>query len=146
MTKIFIGGSRKITRLHQLVIDRIENITNKNLTILIGDANGVDKYVQKYLSDKNYRNVVVFCSGKFCRNNIGNWETRNIDVNDGEKGFNFYAVKDHQMAKEASYGFMIWDAKSRGTLNNVISLLKEKKKVLIYFAPEKLFYTLRSTY
>ena len=62
MTKIFIGGSRKITRLPQLVIDRIENITNKNLTILIGDANGVDKYVQKYLSDKNYRNVVVFCS------------------------------------------------------------------------------------
>jgi hypothetical protein len=46
------------------------------------------------------------------------------------------------MVKEADYGFMIWDAKSKGTLNNVITLLKSKKKALVYFYPHKKFYVI----
>ena len=143
MIKVFIGGSRKITSLSRPITDRLDNIINSNFAVLIGDANGVDKYVQKYLADVDYRNVTVFCSGKFCRNNIGKWEIESIDAENDAKGFNFYVAKDQQMAKEASYGFMIWDAKSKGTLNNVINLLKDSKKVLIYFVPGKVFYTLR---
>lgn len=36
------------------------------------------------------------------------------------------------MANEADYGFMIWDGKSRGTLNNTINLVAQNKKVLVY--------------
>lgn len=143
MNKIFIGGSRKVSRLSKDVLKRIDNIINNDLTVLVGDANGADKCVQKYLFQKDYKNVLVFCTGFSCRNNIGNWETRNIEVNNKVKGFDFYTIKDIEMAKESSHGFMIWDAKSRGTLNNIINLLKENKVVLVYFAPDESFYKIK---
>ncbi|MCX7791818.1 MAG: hypothetical protein N2378_14340 [Chloroflexaceae bacterium] len=143
MNKIFIGGSRKISRLSKDVLKRIDNIINNDLTVLVGDANGVDKCVQKYLFQKNYRNVIVFCTGFSCRNNIGSWETRNVEVNGKVKGFDLYTIKDMEMAKESSHGFMIWNAKSRGTLNNIINLLKENKVVLVYFTPDKSFYKIK---
>lgn len=142
MTKVFIGGSRKATQLPKAVMERIDNITNSNFTILVGDANGADKSVQKYLASKHYENVIIFCMDGSCRNNIGSWLVRTVVANGGERGFDFYAIKDQQMAQEASYGFMIWDGKSRGTLNNIINLLKLSKKILVFFAPDKSFYTL----
>jgi len=48
-------------------------------------------------------------------------------------------AKDIEMAKKANFGFMIWDGKSAGTLNNVIQLIKQNKKVVIYFTPENTF-------
>src|SRR5215510_4088285 len=124
MTTVFIGGSRRLTKLASPVKDRIDNIVNNNFTILIGDANGTDKCVQKYLSDRHYQNVVVFCMEGICRNNISNWRIESIPAPNNEKDFNYYSSKDLKMAMEASYGFMIWDAKSNGTLNNIINLLK----------------------
>lgn len=142
MTSVFIGGSRKITKLAPPVKERIDNIVNNGFTVLVGDADGADSCVQQYLADHHYGNVIVFCMEGACRNNIGNWNVRSIKSQTDKKGFDFYAVKDMQMAQEASYGFMIWDAKSNGTLNNMINLLKREKKVLVYFSPEDSFYTL----
>lgn len=145
MTNIFIGGSRKIARLAQPVQARLDNIINNNFTVLVGDASGVDLQIQKYLFAQNYTNVTVFCTGNRCRNNVGQWETRNVEADKRSKGFSFYVLKDLQMAKEATYGFMIWDAKSKGTLNNVLNLLRLEKKVLVYFAPTQSFQTVRTT-
>tara|TARA_R110000868_G_scaffold11792_1_gene57542 strand:- start:1120 stop:1731 length:612 start_codon:yes stop_codon:yes gene_type:complete len=36
------------------------------------------------------------------------------------------------MARKSDYGLMIWDCKSTGTLSNVIELLKEKKKSVVF--------------
>ncbi len=144
MSNIFIGGSRRITQLAQPVLQRLDNIVSSQFTVLLGDANGVDLHVQKYLFSKNYRNVIVFCTGNACRNNIGHWETRNVATEMRSKGFSFYTVKDLQMAKEATYGFMIWDAKSKGTLNNMLNLLRLEKKILVYFAPTQSFQTVRT--
>lgn len=142
MTKVFIGGSRKVSKLPSAVEKRLENIINNNFTVLVGDANGADKCVQRFLAASHYKYVTVFCMNGTCRNNVGDWEMRRVVATTQAKGFSFYATKDLEMAKEASYGFMIWDAKSNGTLNNMINLLKGNKKVLVYFAPEKLFRTL----
>jgi hypothetical protein len=142
MTKVFIGGSRKITRLNKDIKGRIDNIIQKEYTVLIGDANGVDKSVQKYLFDKGYKNVRVFCMGNECRNNIGNWETKHIVETRNRKDYYYYSIKDLEMVKETDYGFMIWDGKSKGTLNNIINLLKENKRVLVYFSPDIKFYKL----
>jgi len=144
MTNIFIGGSRRITQLAQPVLQRLDNILSSQFTVLVGDASGVDLHVQKYLFSKNYRNVIVFCTGNACRNNIGQWETRNVATEMRSKGFSFYTIKDLQMAKEATYGFMIWDAKSKGTLNNMLNLLRLEKKILVYFAPTQSFQTVRT--
>ncbi len=43
------------------------------------------------------------------------------------------------MAEAADYGLMIWDAKSTGTLSNVIELLSRKKKSLVFVNKEKIF-------
>ncbi|MCI0338618.1 MAG: hypothetical protein L0226_13660 [Acidobacteria bacterium] len=144
MIKVFIGGSRKITKLPSSIAARISNIIGGNFTILVGDANGADKCVQKYLAEKQYENVLLFCTGNVCRNNIGNWKTKSVSADANEKGFDFYALKDLQMAREADYGFMIWDAKSRGTLNNILNLLGESRKVLVFFSPDKSFHTIRN--
>jgi hypothetical protein len=122
---------------------RIDNILEKNYQILIGDANGADKAVQKYLFEKDYKNVVVFCMGNQCRNNIGRWQSEHIHAAKGKNGFDYYSTKDLKMAMESDYGFMIWDAISKGTLNNIINLLKINKKTLVYFCPEEKFYDVR---
>lgn len=145
MSYVFVGGSRRIVQLAQPITHRLDNIINSNFTVLVGDASGVDLQVQKYLFSKNYKNVIVFCTGNVCRNNVGKWKTRNVVTEMRSKGFHFYAVKDLQMAKEATYGFMIWDAKSKGTLNNMLNLLHRKKKILVYFAPTQSFQTVRTT-
>lgn len=140
MTKVFIGGSREVSKLNKDLKDRIDNIIRNEFLILIGDANGIDKAVQKYLNEKDYNNVIVFCMKGLCRNNIGSWKTNYVEITDSsKKSFDYYSTKDLEMAKETDYGFLIWDAKSKGTLNNAINLLKLNKKILMYFYPDKNF-------
>ncbi len=45
------------------------------------------------------------------------------------------------MAKTADYGLMIWDAKSMGTLSNVIELLRRQKKSVVFVHKVRQFLT-----
>ncbi len=143
MTTVFIGGSRAVSRLNRAIRDKLDDLMERRCTILIGDANGADKAVQNYLADRGYSNVVVFCMNP-CRNNIGQWQIRAIPSHSGKKDFAYYAMKDQAMAREAKCGIMFWDGKSKGTLNNILSLLNGQKKVLVYLAPSKAFHKLSS--
>jgi len=142
--KVFIAGPRAISKLNSEALKRIDNIINNQFTILIGDATGVDKAVQNHCSDKHYRNVNIYATNGKARNNIGQWDVISIQIGNQTKGFDFYAAKDLAMANEADYGFMIWNGKSKGTLNNIINLTLLNKKVLVYYTPQKKFYVLRS--
>lgn len=143
--KVFIAGPRAVSELNKSIEDRLYNIFNNNFTVLVGDANGVDKLVQNYYLNLKYKNVVVYASKGVPRNNIGNWPIENVNVDDKMKGFNFYVQKDIAMAKNADYGFMIWNGKSKGTLNNIINLLADHKKVLIYYIPQDRFIKIDNT-
>ena len=143
MIKVFIGGSQSITKLTATVAARIDKIVEGDFTVLISDASGVDACVQKYLAEKAYANALVFCTG-VCRNNVGGWKTIVVSANAGERGFDFYALKDREMAREADHGFMMWEGKSKGTLNNVLNLLSENKSALVFFSPEESFHTIRN--
>jgi hypothetical protein len=134
MTKVFIGGSRSITKLSAPIVARIDRIIENNFHVLVGDASGVDLCVQKYLAERGYLDVFVFCTD-LCRNNHGNWKTTVISARAGEKGFEFYALKDRVMAREADYGFMVWEGKSRGTLSNIVNLLAGRKKSWYFSLP-----------
>lgn len=142
--KVFIAGPRAISKLNSEVLKRIDNIINEQFTVLVGDAAGVDKAVQSYCTEKKYSNVKIFASNGKARNNIGQWEVIKIDIDNRIKGFDFYAAKDLAMAKEADYGFMIWNGKSKGTLNNIINLTLLDKKVLVYYTPDNEFHVLKS--
>ncbi|MEW6262427.1 MAG: hypothetical protein AB1641_05060 [Thermodesulfobacteriota bacterium] len=144
MTKVFIGGSRSVSRLNEDVRRRIDRIVEQGFPVLIGDANGADKAVQKYLQSRGYDLVEVFCSGGECRNNLGQWPVRAIATRQTLRNFDYYAAKDEQMALEASIGFMIWDGKSAGTLANVARLLRQDKKVVVYATPDRRFLTLNA--
>ena len=85
---------------------------------------------------------LVYCSGNRCRNNLGNWKSIKIGGESKTKNLKFYMMKDAEMANNAEYGFMLWDGKSAGTINNVLNLIINEKKTLIYFLPQKRFYTI----
>lgn len=143
MTTVFIGGSRRVSRLAPAVRKRLDTIMEKGFPVIVGDANGADKAVQQFLSGKGYEPVEVFCSGTICRNNLGHWHTRQIKTDLNDKGFRFYAAKDRVMAREADFGLMVWDGKSTGTLLNVLRLLRQQKKVALYNVPERRFLELK---
>jgi hypothetical protein len=145
-TKVFIAGSRRLSKLSQEIKRRIDNIVERHLTIIIGDANGADKAVQQYLSTKGYADVIVFCMDGSCRNNLGNWATHEIKAaHPGKRDFAYYSIKDRAMAKEADYGFMLWDGQSRGTLTSIVQLVRDAKPVVVFVAPDKTFFTLRDS-
>ncbi len=142
MTTVFVSGSRKISHLNEEIKKRLQNVIDHRFSVIVGDANGADKALQKYFSEIHYDNVVVFCSGGLCRNNLGNWQVKRISVDPKYKGRDFYIQKDKEMAAEADYGFVIWDGASPGSFNNIMELLKKNKKALVYFFPEKEFYSI----
>lgn len=136
MTTVFIGGSRHITRLPAMAKARLDNVISKKHAVVVGDANGADKAVQKYLADARYADVTVFCSGDKCRNNVGNWTVTHVQVKKSAKGFDLYAMKDRAMAQHADFGLMIWDGKSPGTALNVLRLVRLGKKAVLLNVPK----------
>ena len=145
MHSVFVAGSRALSKLNAQVKERLDNILRKEFTVLVGDANGADKAVQRYLAECGYRHVVVYCM-EVCRNNVGKWPIRSHSAEPRVKrDRHYYGIKDRAMAKDASCGFMLWDGISKGTLTNVINLLDYDKKVLLFSAPKKQFFTLRSS-
>lgn len=145
MDSVFVAGSRALSQLNAQVKQRIDNILKKQFTVLVGDANGADKAVQRYLAELGYRRVVVYCM-EVCRNNVGGWAIRSHSADRAVKrDRQYYGIKDRAMARDASWGFMLWDGISKGTLKNVVNLLDNDKKVLLFSAPKKQFFTLRSS-
>lgn len=144
MHSVFVAGSRALSKLDAQVRERLDNIVKQDFTVLVGDANGADKAVQRYLAERGYQHVVVYCM-EDCRNNVGNWP-RHVHTAESASRHDrrYYGIKDLAMANDASCGFMIWDGTSKGTLTNVINLVNAEKKVLLYTSPRKQFFTLRT--
>lgn len=112
--------------------------------VIVGDANGADKAVQRYLADRRYANVIVYFSGLRFRNNVGAWTTRPITPPPGvHGGFEFYAAKDRAMANDATHGLMLWDGVSRGTFANITALISDDKPVVVYLDDSRAFVNVR---
>jgi hypothetical protein len=140
---VFVSGSRSIMHLDAQVTQRLANIMALSLRIVIGDAPGADTAVQRHLAAAGYRNVAVFCAGARCRNNCGEWPVTHIAADPSVTGRAFYTVKDKAMAREADYGFVLWDGASAGSLASIRTLLAGRRPVLVWLAPERRFLTLR---
>ncbi len=144
MSIVFVAGSKQISRLPAEVRIRLDTTIEKGFQILVGDANGADKAVQRYLADRSYPNVLVDCMKNHCRNNVGNWPTREVAAPRGVKGFDYYSLKDRAMAEATEYGLMLWDGKSKGTVNNVVNLSRDHKPVVVHVAPTREFRTIKT--
>ena len=141
METVFIAGSIAISRLDSRVKERISKAVGAGLWVAVGDADGADTSIQEHLASINAEHVTVYCSGDRPRNNVGDWAVEHVypDAAPGTRGY--FTAKDVKMAAAANYGLMIWDAKSTGTLSNVIELLKAKKKSVVFVNKAKMFVT-----
>jgi hypothetical protein len=141
METVFIAGSIAISRLDNRVKERISKAVDAGLAIVVGDADGADTSIQQHLVSIKAENVTVYCSGDRPRNNVGQWPVQHVysDATPGTRSY--FTAKDLKMAEVANYGLMIWDTKSTGTLSNVITLLEENKKTVVFVNKMKEFVT-----
>jgi hypothetical protein len=128
---VFIAGSISIKKLTKAVTTRLDSIIAKGYDVIVGDAAGLDKAFQRHLHDRDYDAVTVYCINQ-PRNNLGEWPFHSVAVTEKRPKRADFAKKDRAMAEEADVGFMIWDDKSPGTLNNVLNLLSLGKQSLVY--------------
>jgi adenine-specific DNA-methyltransferase len=77
-------------------------MSENSFTILAGDANGADKAVQRYLADKDYRNVIVHCMTANCRYNVGGWAAQGVAAPTGARGFTYYQPRTRRWWKPRS--------------------------------------------
>jgi hypothetical protein len=129
--KIFISGSISIKSLDFPINNLLDSIIANGQTVLVGDAFGVDKWVQQYLFERGHHFVIVYYVGDKIRNNIGNWQTKRISNDDNLTGKNMYQLKDMAMAQDADCGLMIWNGKSKGTKFNIENMTKLGKKIIV---------------
>lgn len=116
--KIFISGSKSISKLTDEMIAALDKIIQDGDTVLVGDCYGVDLAVQKYLLQKGYSDEVVYCSGEQPRHHlIGTIHSCAKDAA-GLKGRAFQYVKDEAMCKDCDEAYGFWDGKSPGTSEN----------------------------
>ncbi|MGH9320533.1 MAG: hypothetical protein ACRD21_22935 [Vicinamibacteria bacterium] len=144
MTIVFISGSRRIRRLSGEVRERLDRVIEKRLPVVIGDADGADKAVQRYLDSRGYDLVEVFCAGEAPRNRVGHWPLRKIDPPHSTRDFDYYASKDREMAEVATVGLLLWDGESQGTLMNALRLVAQQKTAVVYVGPGREFVEIRS--
>lgn len=141
MTTVFVAGSLSIKRLHPLFLERLDKIVVSGFAIVVGDADGADTSIQQALLDRGASAVTVYCSGVLPRNNIGDWPVHRVETESAPGSRAFFTAKDVEMAQVADFGLMIWDAKSTGTLSNVIELLKRGRTTRVFVNKEKQFLT-----
>lgn len=141
MTTVFIAGSISISRLHEKVTDRINKIVSSDFNVVVGDADGADTSIQECLQRYQAEKVTVYCTGDSPRNNVAEWPVHRV-VSKAKVGTRaYFTAKDLEMARDSDFGLMVWDCKSTGTLNNVIELLREKKKSVVFVNTSKDFVT-----
>lgn len=142
MTTVFIAGSISIKRLHDQVQERIKKIVSSDFDVVVGDADGADTSIQECLQRYQAGKVTVYCAGDTPRNNVAEWPVQRV-VSKAKAGSRaYFTAKDLEMARTSDYGLMVWDCKSTGTLSNVIELLREKKKSVVFVNKDKDFITI----
>lgn len=116
--KVFISGSKSISKLKAEMCEILDKIIRDGDTILVGDCYGVDLAVQKYLLQKGYTDVIVYCSGEKPRKHVVGTVRSCAKEAVGLKGRAFQYVKDEAMCKDCDEACGFWDGKSLGTAEN----------------------------
>lgn len=125
--KVFISGSKSISKLTEEMCEILDKIIRDGGTILVGDCYGADLAVQKYLLQKDYADVIVYCSGERPRHHlVGNIYSCAKEAA-GLKGRAFQYVKDEAMCKDCDEAYGFWDGKSPGTLENAKRVQAQNK-------------------
>ncbi|MCK4441065.1 MAG: hypothetical protein KAU90_03605 [Sulfurovaceae bacterium] len=135
MSKVFISGSISIKKLPKQVMESIQTMIKKNMTILVGDASGIDSLVQDFCNKNNYLNVIVYTITSIPRYKANQeFKEKKISVNQDIKSERErQTYKDKAMSEDSIFSLVIWDGSSKGSYNNIIRALENERKVKIYY-------------
>ena len=67
---VMLGGSKRIGRLPDQVVELLESFMKEGVHFVCGDAQGTDYAFQVFLQSRGYKNVSIYCSGEKCRFNL----------------------------------------------------------------------------
>ena len=134
MSKVFISGSISIKKLPILVRNSLDIIIQKNIQVLIGDADGVDLLIQEYLKQKSYFNTVIYSIYSSPRNLASKeFKTKYIEVSDRiKKERERQEYKDRKMTEDSDFSLIVWDGLSKGSFKNILRAIDMNKKSRVY--------------
>lgn len=141
MSKVFISGSISTKTLPNGVLESLKKIQNNNMTILVGDADGIDKVIQNHFKKNNYDNIHVYSIYSSPRNlSSKTFQTKFVNVApEITKERERQTYKDEAMSVDSNYSLVVWDGKSKGSHKNIIRALSLDKKVKVYLSNEDRF-------
>ena len=141
---IFVSGSSKTQSLdseyyRKELPSEIKRELDRHMRrgdkVIVGDAPGIDRQVQEYLSKSGYDKVEVYGPGKQVRYSANEkWKTNPIDAPEFEEGSKeWLAKKDIVMSQVADEGLaVILDEGAKATRKNVERLVNDSKEVRVY--------------
>lgn len=132
--KVFISGSIRIESLPKKVCDVLDIMMSKNLSILVGDAAGVDSEIQNYLNKNNYTDVNVYTIYDKARHKKSNsFKEIIVKVDESLKKERERQIKkDEIMTSDSDYSLVIWDGKSKGSYGNILRAISQGKFVKVF--------------
>ena len=105
------------------------------MTILVGDAPGIDTLVQDLCNSQNYLNVIVYTitsSPRYKANS--DFQEKSIFVGQEiKKERERQTYKDKAMSEESEFSLVIWDGSSKGSYANILRALENNKGVKVYY-------------
>jgi hypothetical protein len=139
--KVFISGSIAIKKLPKKVEKSILKIIDKNLEILVGDANGVDSLIQDFCKKNQYFNVKIYTINSIPRYKADEkFNIFKVDVsNKIKRNRQRQQEKDKQMTLDSDYSLIIWNGKSKGSYANIIRAIEKKQKLKVYLTEKNDF-------
>lgn len=135
VNSVFISGSIAIKKLPSQVRESIQTMIDKQMTILVGDAPGIDTLVQDLCNKQEYTNVIVYTitsSPRYKANQ--DFQEKSIFVNQEiKKERERQTYKDKAMSEDSTFSLVIWDGSSKGSYANILRALESHKKVKVYY-------------
>ncbi|MFW9873311.1 MAG: hypothetical protein ACFFG0_09430 [Candidatus Thorarchaeota archaeon] len=121
---LLMGSSRyKAKELPSEVRDRLDDVMEKKVTIIIAEAHGSCRLFQDYLASKHYKNIVVG-HARSLRYNAGGW--RCVRYGDNLK------ERERNMIGDCDYAIVIWQNSSSVIAENLEYLKKLGKPTFLY--------------
>jgi len=132
---IFISGSIAIKKLPFQVQESIQTMIDKKMTILVGDAPGIDTLVQDLCNKQEYVDVIVYTitSSPRYKANKGFQEKSIFVGQEIKKERERQTYKDKAMSEDSIFSLVVWDGSSKGSYANILRALGSHKKVKVYY-------------
>ena len=133
---VFISGSIAIKTLPAKVKESILKIMEQNMTILVGDASGIDTLIQDLCNVQSYTNLIVYTITplpRYLSNQSSNFRHIFVD-SDIKKERERQTHKDKAMSDDSTFSLVIWDGHSKGSYANIKRAIEQSKKVKVFYS------------